>query len=69
MESSKQNKLTKQKQTHRYREQTDGQRGEGLEDCMEEVKGLRSTDRYLQNSHGDAKYSIGNIVSNMGSQQ
>ena len=28
----------------------------------EEVKGLRSTNRYLQNSHGHVKYSIGNGV-------
>ena len=26
----------------------------------EEVKGLRSTNRQLQNSHGDVKYSTGN---------
>ena len=26
----------------------------------EEVRGLRSTNRKLQNSHGDVKYSIGN---------
>ena len=28
----------------------------------EEVRGLRSTNRYLQDSHGDVKYSIGNEV-------
>ena len=28
----------------------------------EEVRGLRSTNRQLQNSHGDIKYSIGNGV-------
>ena len=28
----------------------------------EEVRGLRSTSRQLQNSHGDVKYSIGNGV-------
>ena len=27
---------------------------------VEEVKRLRSTNRYLQNSHGAVKYSIGN---------
>ena len=26
----------------------------------EEVRGLRSTNRWLQNSHKDVKYSIGN---------
>ena len=28
----------------------------------EEVRGLRSTNRQLQNSHGDVKYSVGNGV-------
>ena len=28
------------------------------------IKGLRSTNWWLQNSHGDVKYSIGNIVDN-----
>ena len=28
----------------------------------EEVRGLRSTNRWLQNSHGDVKYSVGNGV-------
>ena len=28
----------------------------------EEMRGLRSTNRQLQNSHGDLKYSIGNGV-------
>ena len=28
----------------------------------EEVRGFRSTNRQLQNSHGDVKYSIGNGV-------
>ena len=28
----------------------------------DEVRGLRSTNRYLQSSHGDVKYSIGNEV-------
>ena len=28
----------------------------------EEVRGLRSANRWLQNSHGDVKYSIGNGV-------
>ena len=59
------NEQTKQKQTHRYKEQVDGcQMGEGLGRWMKKVKGLRSTNWQLQNSHGDVKYSIGNIVSN-----
>ena len=29
---------------------------------VEEVRGLRSTNRQLQNSHGDVKYSVGNRV-------
>ena len=28
----------------------------------EDVSGLRSTNRYLQNRHGDVNYSIGNGV-------
>ena len=31
---------------------------------MKKGKGLRSTHWQLQNSHEDAKYSIGNIVNN-----
>lgn len=31
----------------------------------ERVEGLKSTNRCLQNSHGDVKYSIENIVNNM----
>ena len=32
---------------------------------VKKVKGLRSTDWLLQNSHRDVKYSIGNIVDNI----
>ena len=28
----------------------------------EDMRGLKSTNRWLQNSHGDVKYSIGNGV-------
>ena len=28
----------------------------------EEVRGLKSTNRQVQNSHGDVKYSLGNVV-------
>ena len=35
-------------------------RWEGGRVMSEEVRGLRSTNRYLQNSHGGIKYSIGN---------
>ena len=39
------NEQTKQKQTHRHREQTAGdQRGRGLRDWVKKVKGLRNTD-------------------------
>ena len=37
-------------------------RWEGVEGMNEEVRGLRSTNRWLQNSHGDVQYSIGNGV-------
>ena len=44
--------------------------GEGFDGCQmgeecggkKEVRGLRSTNRWLQNSHGDVKYSTGNGV-------
>ena len=32
---------------------------------MKKVKELRSTNWLSQNSHGDVKYSIGNIVNNI----
>ena len=59
------NKLAKQeqRQNHGYRECFDGcQMGGGCRGIGEEVRGLRSTNRQLQNSHGDVKYSIGNGV-------
>ena len=37
----------------------------GLGGWVKKVKGLRGTNWKLQNSHGDTKYSIGNIVSNI----
>lgn len=40
-------------------------RGEGLGGLSEKVKGLRSTNGQLQNSHGDAKNSTGAIVHNI----
>ena len=36
--------------------------GVGCGGMGEELKGLRSTNRELQNSHGDVKYSRGNGV-------
>ena len=36
----------------------------GVEGLDEKVKGLRSINWLLQNSHRDVKYSTGNIVSN-----
>ena len=63
---NKVNEETKQKQTHRYTEQTDGcQMGAGLGDWVKKVTGLRSTNWQLQNSHGDMKFSIGNILNNI----
>ena len=37
--------------------------GEGCGGMGGEVRELRSTNRYLQNSYGDVKYIIGNGVS------
>ena len=57
------NEETKQKQTHK--EQIDGcQMGGGLGDWVKKVKGLRSMNCWSQNSHGDVKCGIGNVVSN-----
>ena len=36
--------------------------GGGCEEMGEEVRGLRSTNRELQNSHGDIKDGVGNEV-------
>ena len=38
--------------------------GEGWGNWVKKVKGLRSTNWQLQNSHGNTKYSIGNTVNN-----
>ena len=50
------NKLSKQeehRQNHGYRQCFDGcQMGGGCREVGEEVRGLRSTNRHLQNSHG-----------------
>ena len=63
VESKIQNKQTEQKQNHRYRKHFDGcQMGGGLGGWKKKVKGLRSTNWLLQNSHWDVKYSIKNIV-------
>ena len=52
--------------SHRHREQTaDCQRGGVFGSWVKKVKGLRNTKWKLQNSHGDVKYSVGNIVNNI----
>ena len=57
------NTPAEQKQNHKYREHVTGyQVGEGSGGQVKKVKGLRSTNRELQNSYGDIKYSIGNRV-------
>ena len=59
------NEQTKQKQTHRHREQTVGcQRGGGLGGLRgqgEEIEKCRSV---VTNSRGDAKYSAGSTANN-----
>ena len=42
-----------------------GLRGKGLGRRVKKVKGLRSTNWLLKNSHGDIKCSIGTIVNNI----
>ena len=58
------NKLSKQeeqRQNYGYGEHFDGyQVGVGVGRMGEEVRGLRSTKRKLQSSHGDVKCNIGN---------
>ena len=50
----------------KYREQTDGcQMGRRLGGWEKRVKVLRNTSWQLQNSPGDVKSSIGNMVSNI----
>ena len=62
MESKEQNKPTKLKQAHRFREQTDGcQKEGGLGVWVRKVKGLKRTNWWLQNSLRSVKYGIGNI--------
>ena len=39
--------------------------GGGLGGWVKKVEELRSTNWWLQNSHGDVKYSIGDIVDNI----
>ena len=64
IESKKQlNKQKEQRQNHRHREHFDSCQWEvGCGRMGEEVRGLRSTNRQLRNSHGDVKYSIANGV-------
>ena len=57
------NEQEEQRQDHGYGECFDGCQMGGARGRMgEEVRGLRSTNRWLQNSHGDVKYSIGKGV-------
>ena len=52
-----------QRQSHGCEEGFDGcQIGRGYGRKGKEVREVRSTNRQLQNSHGDVKYSIGNEV-------
>ena len=53
----------KQKETHEYRDQTDGCQREGvLTGRGEEDEGVWQS----QNRHEDVKYHVGNVVSNTG---
>ena len=60
------NKVSQQeewRQNHGPREHFDGcQMGGECGGMGKEVRGLRSRNRWLQNTHGDVKYSIGNGV-------
>ena len=66
IESKMQNKqISRTEKTNRYREHFDSCQMGGRLRQVKKMKGLRSTNWLLQNSHGDVKYSIGNIVSNI----
>ena len=57
----KESKQEEQRQNHGYGQCFDGcQMGVGLREMGEEMKGLRSTNKQLQNNHGDVKYSVRN---------
>ena len=57
----KESKQEEQRQNHGYGQCFDGcQMGVGLREMGEEMKGLRSTNKQLQNRHRDVKYHIGN---------
>ena len=58
------NEQTKQKHTHIYKLMVARWQG-SLWGWVKKVKGFRSTNWYLQNSHGDVKYSLGNMVNNI----
>ena len=60
---NKVSKQEEQRQSDGYGEHCDGcQMGGGCGGMDEEVRGFRTTNRQLQNGHGDIKYSIGNGV-------
>ena len=62
-EYKKQTKQKEQRHNQEYRELFNGcQMGEGGGVMSEEMRRLRSTNRQLQNRHGDVKYIIGNRV-------
>ena len=65
MESKKHNKQTKNSKRLIQNRLIIAREEEGLWGRMRKVKGLRSTNWYLENSYGDIKYSIGNIVNNI----
>lgn len=58
-------KQIKQKQTHRFRAQTDACHVEGELETGGQLKELRSTHWQLQNNHRNEKYSIENIINNI----
>ena len=58
---NKSSKQEEQRPTHGYGERFDGcQMVRRCGEMGEKVRGLRNTNRELQNSHGDVKYNVGN---------
>ena len=59
------NKQNRNRLTRTENKETDScQVGGSLEDCVKQMKSLRSTNWQLQNSHGGVKYSTGDTVNN-----
>ena len=62
LKRNKINEESEQKQTHRYREHFDGYQVGWIGRMGEKAEEVNKSNWLLQNSHGDMKYNIWNIV-------